>query len=239
MRINARIVSLFVLLALLADNACSIYDSTGMSADQLINESNGIYLPSGIPENPQEARAIWSRDSGVDFTKPGKQANNSTSANMVSSAEASDSIQFQKTSVSNSASAASVASTTGITGTNSASPAAATQKAAQTSPSDIAGEWTFELRDSKTRQLGLTLFQSEDAIYGDGTINDGASTLPVLASGSVHGDKLQMDVISSGTINLFRLTFTKSGGTVSGNYQAFSPGGKPWTGIANGMRTQG
>lgn len=218
MRIN--IVSLFVLLALLADNAYSIYDSTGMSADQLINESNGIYLPSGIPENPQEARAIWSRDSGVDFTKPGKQANNSTS-------------------VSNSASATSVASTTSITGTNSASPAAATQKAAQTSPSDIAGEWTFELRDSKTRQLGLTLFQSEDAIYGDGTVNDGASTLPVLASGTVHGDKLQMDVISSGTINLFRLAFTKSGSTVSGDYQAFSPGGQPWTGIANGMRTQG
>lgn len=121
MRINALIVSLFVLLALLADNACSIYDSAGMSADQLINESNGIHLPTGLPENPQEARAIWSRDSGVDFTKPGKQSNNSTSANMVSSAEAGDSIQFQKTSVSNSASATGVESAAGITGTNDAS----------------------------------------------------------------------------------------------------------------------
>jgi hypothetical protein len=87
--------------------------------------------------------------------------------------------------------------------------------------------------------LGLTIFQSEDTIYGDGTINDGASTLPVLASGTIQGDKLQMDVISSGIINLFRLSFTKSGGTVSGDYQAYSPGEQPWTGIANGMRTKG
>lgn len=220
MRIKALVGLSFILVSLLVDNACSIYDSTGLSVDELIDESNGIYIHYG-PENPQEAREIWSRDSGVDFTKMGKQSNNSTSAKTDSIAAASDSIQYQTTSTN-----------------EETSPNAQVQNAAPSSHSDIAGEWIFELRDSKTRQLGLTLFRSEDAVFGEGSINDGTNTLPVLASGSVQGEKLHLDVISSGTTGLYRLTFTKSGDALSGDYKAFSTTRQPWTGIANGMRTQ-
>ena len=50
-----------------------------LSADQLIDASNGIYIPyTGIPENPQEARKLWSEESGINFTMPGKLSENDT-----------------------------------------------------------------------------------------------------------------------------------------------------------------
>jgi len=243
---NKALIALsFVMMALLIDNACSVYDTTGLSADQVIDESNGIYAPTGIPENPQESRDIWSKESGVDFTKPGNQSNQSTDMQAESSTEGSDSIRFQKTSELSSTSTTSAINTTnkaGTTGTvQSASTTASAQNAASTTPSGsfagIAVEWILELRDSKTRQLGLTLVRSEDAIYGEGTMNDGSSTLPVLASGSIHNDSLQMDVVSSGNLSLYRFALKENGGTLSGDYKAFSAGTRSWTGIAKGMRT--
>jgi len=242
---NKALIALsFVMMAILVYNASSSYDSAGLSVDQLIDESNGIYVPTGIPENPQESRDIWSKESGIDFTKPGNQSNQSAAVQAESSTEASDSIKFQKASELSSTSTTSAISTTNTAGTTgtaqSASLAVSAQNAASAMPSGsstgIAGEWILELRDSKTRQLGLTLVQSEDAIYGEGTINDGSGTLPVLASGSIQGDSLQMDVVSSGTLSLYRFALKWSGGTLSGNYEAFSTGSRPWTGIANGMQ---
>jgi hypothetical protein len=98
-----------------------------------------------------------------------------------------------------------------------------------------AGNWTFQLRDSKNRFLALTLFQSENAVFGTGNINDGGDTMKVSASGSVSADKLSLDVISSGTVNLYRLRLNLSGNSASGEYRAFSTKGDPWTGIVEGM----
>lgn len=209
MRFTTQVVWSSIILALFAINACSFYDTTGKSVDQLINESNGIYAHnSGFPENPRESRVLWSKETGVNFTMPGVQSGNVTGAQKSGdSVNAIDAVQYP---------------------------------AASTSPSttNVAGSWSFELRDSKTRELSLTLFQSEDAIFGTGSMNDGGDTLEVSASGSVESDRLNLDITSLGIVSLYRLALTTNGGSVSGNYRAFSAGKEPWTGIANGIRTK-
>jgi hypothetical protein len=204
-------------LALFIINASAIYDSGGKSADQLINESRGIF--EGPNVTPQESRKIWSKESGINFTMPKKLSSNGTTPEASrSSASAVDKDQFETTN-----------STTATVPQADQGPAS--------SSSVMAGSWSFELRDSKTRQLALNLFQSEDAVFGEGTINDGGDTLQASASGSVEGDKLNLDVTSSGTINLYRLSLTMAGNILSGDYRAFSTDGQPWKGIANGIRT--
>lgn len=209
-------VALFTLFSV---NAYSIYDSAGKSVDQLIDESRGIYH-GGAHETPQESRKIWSKESGINFTMPSKPSGNGTiPKESRSSVKSGEGIQYQ------------TASDTGGTGPSEGRESAS-------SSTGMAGSWTFELRDSKTRQLALTLFQSEDAVFGEGSINDGGDTLQVSASGSAEGDKLKLDVTTSGTINLYRLALTISGNSASGDYRAFSNDGQPWTGITNGFRTQ-
>ena len=75
------------ILALFAVHAWAIMDGgSGLSADQLIDASNGIYiLDTGIPENPEVARKLWSEESGINFTMPGKLSENGTNSNVSSS----------------------------------------------------------------------------------------------------------------------------------------------------------
>ena len=226
------------ILALLAVNACAIMDGgSGLSADQLIDASNGIYIPyTGIPENPQEARKLWSEESGINFTMPGKLSENDTNPQASrSSMKTGEALEYQTASTmsSNQDKAAS-------------SPEPAISQASLPTPSpaisqtispavSVGGNWTFQLRDSKNRFLALTLFQSENAVFGTGNINDGGDTMKVSASGSVAADKLSLDVISSGTINLYRLKLNLSGDSASGEYRAFSTNSDPWIGTVEGM----
>ena len=86
------------ILALFAVNACAIMDGgSGLSADQLIDASNGIYIPNtGIPENPQEARKLWSEESGINFTMPGNLSGNGTNPQASrSSVKTGDALEYQ------------------------------------------------------------------------------------------------------------------------------------------------
>jgi hypothetical protein len=222
MRFETLIALCISLLALFPFDAISVMDGgSGLSADQLIDASKGLYSPDlGIPENPQESRDIWSEQSGVNFTMPGKLSESGTTpAASRESVEASDAIQYQTTSAVSTAQAVS------------------DQEAATQPTTSPAGNWSFGLRDSKNRVLALTLFQSKDAVFGTGTINDGGETMSVSASGTFSGNKISLDVTSSGTITLYRLGLTINGGSASGDYVAFSAGGEPWIGIAEGLRT--
>jgi hypothetical protein len=215
------------ILALLAVNACAIMDGgSGLSADQLIDASNGIYIPNtGIPKNPQEARKLWSEESGINFTMPGKLSGNGTNPQASrSSVKTGEDLEYQTASNTVSSNQAKAASSPEPAISQTGSPAVS-----------VAGNWTFQLRDSKNRFLALTLFQSENAIFGTGNINDGGDTMKVSASGSVAADKLSLDVISSGTINLYRLKLNLSGDSASGEYRAFSTNSDPWIGIVEGM----
>jgi len=229
---NPFVMALF-LVALCASNAYSIGDSVGKSADQLIDESNGIHSHDIYhPENPQEARTLWSLQHGTNFTMPDTVLENSTATGTSTStgtraspeaplysADSSESLQNQ------------------IAGATNASQTTLSQGVAALNAASAAGNWSFRLRDSKkNRVLALTLFQSYNAVFGTGRINDGGDTLEVMASGSVDGDKLYLEATSSGTIILYRLALTESGNTASGEYRAFSTGNETWKGLADGVR---
>ena len=223
MRFKNLFVMTLLLVTLCASNAYSIGDSVGKSADQLIDESNGIHSHDIYhPENPQEARTLWSLEHGTNFTMPDKVLENSTSTSPeapLASADSSKGLQNQ------------------ISGATNASQTTLSQGVAALNATNAAGNWSFRLRDSKkNRVLALALFQSYNAVFGTGRINDGGDTLEVSASGSVEGDKLYLDATSSGTITLYRLALTENGNTASGEYRAFSTGGETWIGLAEGVR---
>lgn len=190
--------------ALAAINACAIIDGgSGLSADELIDASNGIYVfNNGIPENPQVSRKIWSEESGTNFTMPDKLSGSKTNPQEARSSGQAKALSSWEPTV---------------------SPAAS-----------VAGNWSFRLKDSKNRFMALSLFQSESAVLGTGNMNDGGDTLKVLASGSISADKLHLDVISSGIVNLYRLSLNLSGNSASGEYKAFSNKGETWMGSAEG-----
>jgi hypothetical protein len=223
MRFKNLFVMTLLLVTLCASNAYSIGDSVGKSADQLIDESNGIHSHDIYhPENPQEARTLWSLQHGTNFTMPETVLKNSTGTSpeaSLASAGSSESLQNQ------------------IAGATNASQTTLSQGVAVLNATSAAGNWSFRLRDSKrNRVLALALFQSYNAVFGTGRINDGGDTLEVIASGSVEGDKLYLDATSSGTIILYRLALTESGNTASGEYRAFSTGNETWKGLADGVR---
>jgi hypothetical protein len=227
MRFKNLFVLSLALFALFASNADSIYNSIGKSVDQLIDESNGIYSHNpNYPETPQESRMLWSKERGINFTMPSKLSGNSTNpGGSKISAQTNEGIQYQT------ASSISEAQTSaqGIAQTPSSQAVAGLR-------ANVAGNWTFGLRDNKNRVLALTLFQSDNAVSGTGTINDGGDTQEVSASGSIQGDKLSLNATSSGNINLYQLVLTTNGNSASGEYRAFPISGEPWIGLAEGMR---
>ncbi len=240
MRFNNIFVISVVLIALCAGSAQSIGDTIGKSVDQLIDESNGIHSHDIYhPENPQEARALWSLERGIDFTMPGKVLDNST---RTSPDESDFSAEINEEMQNQAAYNASLAQSTPYQ--EVATPQAATSQVAATQAgtsqaANASGNWSFRMRDSKkNRVLALTLSQSYNAVFGTGRINDGGDTMAVTASGSVEGDKLYLDATSSGTVTLYRLalTVTASGNSASGEYRAFSNGGETWEGLAEGVR---
>jgi hypothetical protein len=220
------------ILALFAVHAYAIIDGgSGLSADQLIDFSNGIYIHNnGIPENPAAARKLWSKESGINFTMPSNLPENGTNPQSSrSSVKTGEALEYQTASTVSSGQAKAPSEEPDV----SARLPAISQT---TSPTvSKAGNWSFRLRDSKNRFLALTLFQSENAVFGTGNINDGGDTMKASASGSVSADKLSLDVISSGTVNLYRLRLNLSDNSASGEYRAFSTKGDPWTGIVEGM----
>lgn len=217
------IVLYLVLVALCVINAHSIGDSIGKSVDQLIDESNGIYShDSNYPENPKEARMLWSKERGINFTMPSKLSGNSTSSEASKiSTQTEGGTQYQTASATNAA--------------QNPSPQAVAASSSQAK--SVAGNWSYRLRDSKNRVLALTLFQSVNAVSGTGTINDGGDTQEVSASGSIQGDELDLNATSTGDISLYQLVLTTNGDSASGKYRAFPTVGEPWIGLAEGMRS--
>jgi hypothetical protein len=224
MRLKILMVLWLAALTFFSHNTAAILDGgEGLSAEQLIDASRGDYVPyTGIPENPQASRDLWSKESGINFTSPGKQPDSgSTPQASRSNIQTGDGLAYQTESNVKPASE------------NAASPAASPV----ISPAaEMAGNWSFRLRDSKTAVLALTLYQSESALFGTGSINDGGDSLRVLASGSLVGDRLNLDVITSGTVRLYRLALSESDSSLSGKYRAYSTDGVPWMGIAEGTK---
>jgi hypothetical protein len=233
---KSRILKLLIALtmvipALFAINASAIIDGgSGLSADQLIDASNGIYaFNNGIPENPQVSRKLWREESGINFIMPGKLQGNATSPHEArSSGNTGESLSFQTASNLSESTVSPSAASSGQ------AKAAASLETTVSPAASAAGNWSFQLSDRKNRFMALSLFQSESTVLGMGNMNDGGDTQKVLASGSISADKLRLDVISSGIVNLYRLNLNLSGNRASGEYKAFSTRGEKWMGNVQG-----
>jgi hypothetical protein len=114
---------------------------------------------------------------------------------------------------------------------------APSQKVTTPSATDAAGNWSFSLKDSENRSMTLKLSQSKDILLGVGTMNENNRTQMISASGLLVGDKLDLNVISLATANLYSLSLTKKENTASGEYKAFTSGGESWVGNAEGILT--
>jgi len=94
--------------------------------------------------------------------------------------------------------------------------------------------WNLKLLDSQDRIVALQMHQSNNIVFGKGTITVGSSTQNVMATGTVTGNKLNMDIISD-DLTLFRLYLTMNGKSLSGDYHGYSVIYVSWKGIAMGM----
>jgi hypothetical protein len=93
--------------------------------------------------------------------------------------------------------------------------------------------WSLNLHDSLERSVALQMYQSNDVVFGKGTITMGSSLQNATATGTVTGNKLNLDVLSD-DLTLFHLSLTMNGKSLSGDYHGYSVRYVPWKGIAMG-----
>lgn len=207
-------------------------------ADKLIDASNGKGLATGdtrFAPTPKKSRQLWNNSSKVDFTMPKTLSDSGMSAKESrNDAESTAAVQDQSA---NTAGADTTQTDTSQTNTTQTPETTQAETQSSTTAGTVSGSWSFELSDSTIKNTVLTLFQSGDAVFGTGSMNDGNNTLVVAASGSYDGSKLNLDMTTLGSINLYRLALAPSGDSASGDYQAFSANGQSWTGSANGTRS--
>jgi hypothetical protein len=93
--------------------------------------------------------------------------------------------------------------------------------------------WSLNLLDSEERAIALEMHQSNNVVFGKGTINAGGSLQNATATGTITGNKLNLDVLSD-DLTLFRLYLTMNGKSLSGDYHGYSVSYESWKGIAMG-----
>jgi hypothetical protein len=167
---------------------------------------------------------------------PGKLTGNGSNPQEArSSAKTGEDLSFQTASAINSGQGKAASSPEQIVSPASASASGPESGSSSPGPApSLAGNWSFRLKDNKNRFAAVRLYQTDSTLLGSGNMNDGGDTLKVLASGQISADKLYLDVISTGTVNLYRLSLNLSGSSASGEYRAFSTSGEAWTGTAEG-----
>lgn len=121
-----------------------------------------------------------------------------------------------------------------ITGKNLPSTVAeskpASPKARLLSPNS---NWSLSLIDNPDRSVAISMFQSNNVLFGRGTISAEGKTQEISATGTIDGSKLNMDILSE-DMTLFRMTLSMNGKSLSGDYHGYSASYVSWKGIAMG-----
>ncbi len=92
---------------------------------------------------------------------------------------------------------------------------------------DVGGKWTIGLKEIG-KSMDLILIQSGESVMGSGTLNDQGNKIPLMASGSVAGNSLKLDVktVVGKYVNQidkrFNLDMVKVDRQISGSYDAYS-----------------
>ena len=219
------LIAFQVMMALCADWS----NQQSLSAEELLSggEVNVYKNPTGFAATPQAQRELEKNKSSLDWTMPSTLTGggNSAKASRTQAEASSEEV------------AASNATEETATSTDT-SPATDTElPPAQSQVTAVGGSWYFTLNDSLERDLAMVLFQKGDDVFGAGKIKEGNDTLDVTISGSVADATLDLNVVSLGTISLYKLKLDLSEDWASGEYQAFSSGSNSWTGSAEGEKT--
>lgn len=93
--------------------------------------------------------------------------------------------------------------------------------------------WRLDLQDNMDRSVTLEMSQSNDVVYGKGTIAADNSVQNITATGTFSGNKLGLDILTA-DLTLFRLDLTMNRKSFSGDYHAYNPSFVTWKGIAMG-----
>ncbi len=94
-------------------------------------------------------------------------------------------------------------------------------------------KWHLDLQDTSDRVADLEMYQSNDVVFGRGTIAVEGKAQNVSATGTVAGNKLNLDVLTE-DLSLFRLVLTMNGKSIYGDYHIYSASFVPGKGIAMG-----
>jgi hypothetical protein len=109
---------------------------------------------------------------------------------------------------------------------------------------NLAGNWSFELRDMKSVPVGdveLRLYQSEAALFGRGVIKKGLNQQIATAEGSLlEGNAMILNVVSLDNVFLYRMTLNSAdGNSASGSFTLYMPTGEaPVKGTILGVRSE-
>jgi hypothetical protein len=218
---------LVAVVSVLSINAHSIDSDGSESADQLIDASNGIVpivVDTRFPASPQESRRLQGLDKNPSNTAPGSSASSATSAQ--DSTTPAESAAATKNTTVNSENTNETASTVTISATEAPT---------------ASGNWSFVLNDStnnsKLKEVALALTESDHVIFGYGSIAEGNDTQQVTASGLEDGNRLNLNLTTIGSVNLYTLSLTTNGDSAAGEYRAHSADGQSWTGNATGAKS--
>ncbi len=230
MRFKIIILSSLLFIAFLAVTAlCVDWSDPSYNADEMISSGEvTVYKnPTGFASTPQAQRELDKNKSSLDWTMPSTLTGGGTSAKESrTSAETASEETTASTATEETATSADTS-----TATETELPPAQPQVTA------VGGSWYFTLNDSIERELVMVLFQKENNVFGAGKIKEGDNTLDVTVSGSVADSALDLNVVSLGTISLYKLKLDLSEDWATGEYQAFSSGSDSWTGSAEGEKT--
>jgi hypothetical protein len=101
----------------------------------------------------------------------------------------------------------------------------------------VGGSWSFLLNDTQEKDLAVSIFQKDSDVFGAGKMREGEDIMDVAVSGTVDGSTLELNLVTLGTISLYKLDLDLSGDTATGRFQAISTSGETWTGNADGQKT--
>ena len=228
MKISLLISGLISGLFLLGFQSILLPDSpsiaSGISVDDYIEQSN-------IQTIDVEAVANQAKASRERYFA--EKENSTLDWEMPSSLSGSGSTPFESRSMAQEQSSAEVQDSSSQSSEISADAQVASNQSVIVNAS---GTWSLQLNDSMPRDVSLALFQEGASIFGSGSLREGNSTSQVMASGTLQGDLLSLDLTTQQPITLYKLLLNLSDDEVSGKYSAISSGGDKWTGQVDGFR---
>lgn len=242
MKFKILMLSVLLSFAFLAIAAlCADWDNQqDRSADELISggENEIITPPEGMAATPKEQRARQKDKTSLDWTMPSTLSGGElVSPGSTRSNANSDQSTGEAAAATTNTEENSAANETNASASNGAlSTAQSELPPAENTATSAGGSWSLTLNDTVQKDMALSLFQKGESVYGAGNIREGNNTSQVTASGTAKDGRMNLDVMTVGSIEVYKMALDLSGDSGSGTYQVLSAGGDSRQGSVEGLR---